>query len=67
MTLQQGQGHQTWNELVDPKQGYDNAKFEKKKKKNSLEKCPWKKNRALSNQETCLLEYMRKSKIVVYS
>ena len=29
MTLKQGQGHQTWYELVDPKQGYNNAKFEK--------------------------------------
>ena len=25
--LRHGQGHQTWNELVDPKQ-YNNAKFE---------------------------------------
>ena len=29
VTLEQGQGHQTWYELVDPKQGYDYAKFEK--------------------------------------
>ena len=29
VTLKQGQGHQTWYELVDPKQGYDNGKFEK--------------------------------------
>ena len=29
MILKQGQGHQTWYELVNPKQGYDNAKFEK--------------------------------------
>ena len=28
VTLKQGQGHQTWYELVDPKQGYNNAKFE---------------------------------------
>ena len=30
-TLQQGQGHQTWYELADPKQSYNNAnnaKFE---------------------------------------
>ena len=29
VTLKQGQGHQTWYELVDTKQGYSNAKFEK--------------------------------------
>ena len=28
VTLKQGQGHQTWCALVDPKQGYNNAKFE---------------------------------------
>ena len=28
MTLKQSQGHQTWYELVDLKQGYDRAKFE---------------------------------------
>ena len=26
VTLKQGQGHKTSNELVDPKQGYNNAK-----------------------------------------
>ena len=29
VTLKQGQGHQTWYELVDPKQVYINAKFKK--------------------------------------
>ena len=29
VTLKQGQGHQTWYELEDPKQGHNNAKFEK--------------------------------------
>ena len=29
VTLKQCQGHQTWYELVDPKQGYNNAKLEK--------------------------------------
>ena len=28
MTLKQGQGHQTWYELVHPKKGRNNAKFE---------------------------------------
>ena len=27
VTLKYGQGHQTWYELVDPKQGYNYAKF----------------------------------------
>ena len=29
VTLKQGQDHQIWHELVDPKQGYNSAKFEK--------------------------------------
>ena len=29
MPLRQGQGHQTWYALVDPKQGYNNAMFKK--------------------------------------
>ena len=28
VTLKQGQGHQTWYELLGSKQGYNNAKFE---------------------------------------
>ena len=31
MTLKQYQGHQTWYKLVDPKQGYNNVKFIKKR------------------------------------
>ena len=27
VTLKQGQDHQTWYKLVDPKQGYNYAKF----------------------------------------
>ena len=29
VTLKQGQGHQTWYEVVDPRQGYNTAKFER--------------------------------------
>ena len=29
VTLKQGQGHQTWYVLVDPKQGCNHAKFER--------------------------------------
>ena len=35
LKCQKGQRHQTWHELADPKQGYNNAKFEK----TSLEQC----------------------------
>ena len=28
MTLKQSQGHQTYNDNVDPKQGYNHARFE---------------------------------------
>ena len=49
MTLKQGQGHQTWHEFVDPKQGYNNAKFEKPRFNSVREKAN---NKDLSNQET---------------
>ena len=29
VTLKQSQGHQTYNENVDPEQGYNHAKFER--------------------------------------
>ena len=29
MTLKLGQDHQTWYDLLDPKQGFDHAKFER--------------------------------------
>ena len=29
MTFKQNQGHQTYNDNVDPKQGYNHAKFER--------------------------------------
>ena len=35
VTLNQSQGHQTWYDLVDPKQGYNNAMFAE----TSLEQC----------------------------
>ena len=48
MTLKQGHGNQTWYELVDPKQGYNNAKL-KNTGTVSAEKPTTK---FLSNQET---------------
>ena len=53
VTLKQSQGHQTWFELVDPEQGYDNAKFKKKPHLTVSVKKPTIK--VLSNQETCKL------------
>ena len=38
MTLKQGQVHQTWYALVEPKQGYDNEKFAKPHLKSVREK-----------------------------
>ena len=38
VTLKQDQGHQTWSELVNPKQGYHNAKFENHHSNSILEK-----------------------------
>ena len=38
VTLKQGQDHQTWYELVDPKQGHNDIKFEKPCLKSVLEK-----------------------------
>ena len=29
MTLTYGQGNQTWNQLLDPEQSYNHAKFER--------------------------------------
>ena len=49
MTLKKGQAHQTWYKLVDSKQGYNNAKFEKHGLKSVREKAN---DKVLSNQET---------------
>ena len=38
MTLKKSQGHEMWYELVDSKQGYDNAKLEKTSLEQSLKK-----------------------------
>ena len=67
------QGHQTFGDNVDPKQGYNQAKFKTSRYKNVRE------NKATSNLFLCLfvfkrasmtvvsLEPVRKSKIVVHS
>ena len=52
VTLKQGQGHQTWYELEDPKQGHNNAKFEKPCLNSVCERAN---NKVIANQETCQL------------
>ena len=62
VTLKQGQGHQTWFELVDSKQGCYNTNFEKSR----LNSVPQKKSQKhfSSNQETGKLSplHMHESK-----
>ena len=49
MILKQGQGHQIWYKLVDPKQGYDSAKIEKHRLNSVRERAD---DAFLSNQTT---------------
>ena len=65
-TLKQGQGHQTWNELVDPKQGYNNAKCEKPHLNNVHEIANNKVLVKPGSMSVISLEHVWKSKIVVY-
>ena len=50
--MKHGHGYQTWYELVDPKQGYNGAMFEKLHLDSVREKAY---DNVLSNQETCQL------------
>ena len=49
VTFKQGQHHQTWSELLDPKQSYNHEEL----RKTSLKLCPWKSQcwSFLSNQK----------------
>ena len=49
VTLKHSQGHQTWYELVDPKQGYKKAKLKKPRLNNVHERDN---EKLLSNQKT---------------
>ena len=64
VTLRQGQGHQTWYELVDPKQADNNAKVVKSRLNSVREKADNKVFIKSGNMSIIFLEYMRKSKIV---
>ena len=64
----EGQGHKTLFELADPKKDYNNAKFEKPR----LNSVPEKPNdnvfvKSEKNVNFISLEYVRKSKMVVFS
>ena len=63
VTLKQGQGNQTWYELVDPKQGYNNAKLEKCRLTSVREKADKKMFVKSGNTSIFSLEFVRKSKI----
>ena len=65
VTLKQGQGHQTWYELENPNQGYDNTKFEKPCLNSVREKANDGVSVRSGNMSIICLEYVRKSKIVV--
>ena len=67
MTFNQGQSHQTWYELVDPKQGYNNAKLEKPHLNCVCEKNNDKVFLKTGNTSIISFEYVRKSKMLVYS
>ena len=66
VTLKQGQGHQTWYKLVDPKQGYNNAKFGKPRFNTVSEKASYKVFVKSGNTLVISLHYIGKSNIVVY-
>ena len=70
LTHKQGQGHQTWYELGDPKQGYNNSntQFEKKTRLNNVcEKANENVFVKPGNTSITSFEYMHKSKTVVCS
>ena len=61
-TLKQGQGYQTWHELVDTKQGYNNAKSEKPRLNSVRERAGNKGFVKSGNMSIIFLEYVRKFK-----
>ena len=59
VTLTHGQGYQTWYEWVDPKQGYNLAKFEKSRLNSVHEKVNVKVFVKSGNMSIVSLEYAR--------
>ena len=64
--LKQGQGHQTCYELVDQKQGYNNAKFEKPHLNSVCEKANDKDLVKSGIMSIMSHEYFRKSKTGIF-
>ena len=67
MTLKQSQGHQTYNDNVDPKQGKNHAKFERPPLKSICQKANIKVFVKSENVSTISCEYVQKWKIVAHS
>ena len=65
--LKQGQDHQTWYKLVEPKQCYNSAQFEKTCLNSVCERANDKAFATSGNTAIISLDYVRESKIVVYS
>ena len=60
VTLKQGQSHQTWYELVDPKQDYNCIRFEKPRLKSVREKANENVFVISGSTSTISFEYARK-------
>ena len=59
VTLRQSQGHKTYNENVDPEQGYNYAKFERSRFNSVREKANIKVFSKLGNMSDTSLEHVR--------
>ena len=66
MTLKQGKHYQTWYELVDPEQDYNNAKFERPPLHSVRQKANLKVLVKSGDMSIIYLKYVRKSEIVVF-
>ena len=66
MTLKQGQDHQTWYELVNTKQGYNDAKLKKTNLNSIHENTNYQVFVKSGNMSIISLVYVQKWKIVVY-
>ena len=66
-TLKWGQGHQTWYEFLDPKQGYNHAKFERSPLNRVHKNANIKAFLKSENMSNISLAYVQRSNKVVYS
>ena len=67
VTLKQGQGHETYNDNVDPKQGYNHGKSERSFFNGIQEKANIKDFSKQGKMSIISLKQVRKSIIVVHS